>query len=157
MEATEGLKAQHRQAEQLFSEIEQAQSPDAKRQLMQELADKLTLHMDLEENLFYPAVEEVDEGKVKHSYEEHNEVKPILARLLTLEGDEPEFAQLLQKAKESIEHHVREEEEELFPKCFEVLGADGLEDLGEEMEEWIKTSIATASKEGSTQSPEIAP
>ncbi len=156
MEATEGLKAQHRLAEQLFEEIEQASSPDAKRQLMQELADKLMLHMDLEENVFYPAVSEVDEGQVKHSYEEHADVKPILSRLLQMQGDDPEFSVQLQKAKELVQHHVQEEEQELFPKCLQILGEDAMEDLGEEMEEWIKSSV-TDSDDAVAQSTEIIP
>ena len=115
MKATELLKKQHREVKSLFGDAKKAK-PTERRRVLNEIAEKLRAHMTIEEDIFYPAVREVGTKKaeeiVPEAYEEHHVVTLVLDEL--------------------IEHHVEEEEDEMF-KIAEKLGADRLTSLGAEM------------------------
>lgn len=129
------LKSQHDEVDALFAQIEDADDPDAKATLFEELADKLAAHATIEEKLFYPAVmARQTKDILLESAEEHLQVKRILADLLELDPEDDEFDAKLAVMKEGVEHHAREEEEgELFPKVKKLLSADELEAMGSEL------------------------
>ena len=109
------LKADHRKVEQLFQRFESA-GDDDKREIMHEIKKELAIHTRIEEEIFYRAVKKVDSELIAEAIEEHNLVESILAAMerpgLEQEAYEAKFTSL----KESVEHHVEEEEGELFPK-----------------------------------------
>lgn len=129
------LEGQHREVDALFSEIEQAgeRAHKTKERLVKTLMEKLNMHTDLEERIFYKAARAADEDLVLESYEEHAAMKNMLKRLAHTEAKDESFHAKLTVLKELVEHHVKEEENDLFPKCREIFEQDDLMELGEDM------------------------
>jgi hemerythrin superfamily protein len=133
MDAIEMLEEQHRDVEDLFEELEQAHASD-KQDLFDELADQLTVHVTIEEQHFYPAVRaRRTEDILLESLEEHLSIKRLLADLLPLDPRNELFDPKVKVLKEQVEHHVQEEEENLFPKVRKVLDDKQLVALAEDM------------------------
>jgi hemerythrin-like domain-containing protein len=134
MNAIELLESQHREVEDLFERFENSDQAAVKRKLVEEISDKLAVHAAIEEQHFYPAVkDEETEDLLMEALEEHLSVKRVLADLLDLKPADETFEPKVKVLKEQIEHHVDEEEEELFPKVTKLLSTDQLEALGQEM------------------------
>jgi len=131
--ATTLLKKQHRKVEAAFKKLENKRT--ASLELLRELANDLAAHMTIEQEIFYPAVREFDEALVLESYEEHALAELAMKRLLSTELNDESFTARVTAAKELIEHHVEEEEEELFPKVEKRLGEEKLAHLGGLMKE----------------------
>jgi len=135
MKATQLLKSQHDEVKGLFKSIEATleKGGDASTQF-EELARKLVAHDAIERELFYPACEEVDDAEdlLGESLVEHGLVEFSLYQADVSLGDE-HFMHKCTVLKEVLEHHIEEEEEELFPKVESALGADELERLGTQM------------------------
>ncbi|HEX3775147.1 MAG TPA: hemerythrin domain-containing protein [Polyangiaceae bacterium] len=129
MKATDLLKQQHRAVEALFAKIE-AGEPSA----LSDLASALAAHMTIEHKLFYPAALEVDEELVLESFEEHSVAEYALKRALADDPEDDSFDARVTVLKELIEHHVKEEEGDLFPQVEKAMSKDELEALGEKME-----------------------
>jgi hemerythrin-like domain-containing protein len=113
------------------------------------LTEKLEAHMTIEETIFYPAVRELGtkntEEMVPEAYEEHHVVKLVLAQLPAVDLENEQYEAKVTVLSELIEHHVEEEETEIF-KVAEKLGAERLAELGSEMEAAIPDTH-TARKE----------
>lgn len=134
MNAIELLESQHREVEDLFEEIEETDDLEAKADLFEQLADKLAIHATIEEHHFYPAVKEKrTEDILLESLQEHLAVKRILADLLENDVEDETFDAQLKVLKETVSHHVEEEEDDLFPKVRKVLNKDQLEAVGQAM------------------------
>jgi hemerythrin-like domain-containing protein len=130
--AIELLMDQHREVEQLFEELEDADA-DEKRDLCNQICDKLAIHATLEEKHFYPAVRaERTEDILLESLEEHVQIKRIIADILDEEDDERLDA-LAKVLEETVAHHVEEEETDLFPKVQRLFDDERLEALAQEM------------------------
>lgn len=128
------LKDQHREVEQLFSAFDKASSPDDKEELFETIADKLAIHTRIEEQYFYPAVTaKKTEDMVLEAFVEHTSIKRLLADLLESDAEDPKFEAQMKVLKEQVEHHVEEEEEQLFPAAKKVLTKDELVALAQEM------------------------
>ena len=84
MKATALLKKQHREVKALFGEAQKV-APGQRERVLGEITEKLQAHMMIEEDIFYPAVKELDTKKteeiVPEAYEEHHVVKLVLAEL----------------------------------------------------------------------------
>jgi hemerythrin superfamily protein len=148
MDAIELLEGQHREVEKLFEKFESAgeNARKTKDKLCREISDKLAVHAEIEEQLFYPEAKDEDtEDVLRESLEEHLAVKRILADLLETEVTDVQFDARMKVLQEQIEHHVEEEEEELFPKVRKAMSEDELEDLGSRMEELAEDLLARGS------------
>jgi hemerythrin-like domain-containing protein len=133
MDAIELLEEQHRDVEDLFEELEEADASD-KGEIFAEIADQLALHATIEERHFYPALDQPPTGGlVRESRDEHATVKRLLAELMTLPSSDTQFDGKIAALKEAVEHHVDEEEEELFPRARKLLDKERLAALAEEM------------------------
>jgi iron-sulfur cluster repair protein YtfE (RIC family) len=132
MDATKLLTKQHRKVEAIFRKLER-KNPDAET-LLSELANDLVAHMAIEQDLFYPAVKQVDDSLVLESYEEHALAEVALKRLLATDPGDEEFSARVTALKELIMHHVKEEEEELFAKVEKKLDEETLKGLGKQMQ-----------------------
>jgi len=133
MDAIEMLEEQHRDVEDLFDELESAEAAD-KQDLFDELADQLAVHAAIEEMHFYPAVRAArTEEILLESLEEHLTIKRMLRELLQLDPRNEDFPAKVKVLKEQVEHHVKEEEDELFPKVRKVLDRKQLVALAEDM------------------------
>lgn len=135
MNAIDLLKKQHVEARKLFKEIEKA-GLEEKEQLFDDLADALAVHAAIEEQHFYPATKDArTEELLQEAVEEHLSAKRIIADLLEMEPDDPQFDAKIKVLQEQIEHHVEEEETELFPKVQKLHSKEEMEDLGILMEQ----------------------
>lgn len=143
MKATTLLKKQHRVVEGLFKKL--SGSGGGKKELLRELANNLVAHMAIEQEIFYPAVKEIDPDMVLESFEEHALAEIALKRLLATNPKDDSFEARVTATKELIQHHVDEEEEDLFPKVEKKMG-DDLEDLGMRMKERFDEAFAQGFK-----------
>jgi hemerythrin superfamily protein len=136
VDAIQLLKNDHRKVEKIFSDIEKGNG--SREQLFKELATELTVHAEIEEKLFYPAAKDADPTRdlVLESYEEHKQVKMVLSDLEQADKKTEHWMAGLKVLMEDVQHHVKEEENELFPKVKDkVLSKEQLEDLGSRMEQ----------------------
>jgi len=143
MHAIKLLKNDHRQVEKIFSQLEKGNGN--REQLFRELANELTVHAEIEEQLFYPAVKNAKQTHdlVLESFEEHKQVKLVLADLDKADKTTEHWLAGLKVLMEDVQHHVGEEEKELFPKVEDkVLSRQELEDLGTRMEEMKAQRLA---------------
>jgi hemerythrin superfamily protein len=149
MKATDLLKKQHKEVKSLFKKLEATDNVRMRRQLMMEVARNLESHATIEEEIFYPAVREVDSRKaeemVLEAYEEHHVVKLLLAELPRVNPEDERFEAKMTVLSELVEHHVEEEEKEMF-KLAQKLGREELEELGEQMEERFEALRAKAAE-----------
>src|ERR1700710_2242763 len=129
MNAIDRLESQHSEVADLFSQIEDAgDDADLKGDLFEEIADKLAIHAAIEEHHFYPAVKaNRTEDILLEAVEEHLTIKRTLADLLKIDADDKTFDAKIKVLKEEVEHHVEEEESDLFPKVKKILTADALD------------------------------
>jgi hemerythrin-like domain-containing protein len=147
MTATEILKRDHREAIGLFERLDGAGEASgaggAKDELFNQLRDALKLHTKLEEQIFYPALENFDVTRdlIKESYREHQKVDQLLAGINPAAGD---FANKLSELRRNVEHHVEEEEGEMFPKAERLLGQARLQEMGRQMEQMKRGQSAAA-------------
>lgn len=135
MDAFELLKNDHKKVSQLFKQVESA-SGQAKKQLFSQVKSELDLHAHIEEKFLYPALENTKEAReiTLEAYEEHKVVKDLLAELAAAGTPEDEWDAKFKVLRENVEHHVEEEEGELFDKAEDALSDEKIERLGAEME-----------------------
>lgn len=132
------LKEDHRTVEKALSEFEELSSRPSKkkRQLADEICADLLKHMTIEEEIFYPAVQEKVKGAkdiVKEGIVEHQAAKQLIEEIQAMDGDEDLFDAKVKVLGEQIQHHVKEEESEMFPTVAE--SSLDLVALGEELAE----------------------
>ncbi len=136
MKATQLLKEQHGEVKDLFSQFEEAEDASEKRELFVQIADALSAHATIEEKIFYPSVKVPQtEDILRESVEEHLSAKRVIADLLDLDASDETFEPKVLVLKEQIEHHVEEEEGDLFPKVHAAFTNEELEAMGTEMEQ----------------------
>jgi hypothetical protein len=132
------LKKQHKEVKGLFKKIEKTENARERRELMEQIATALEGHTTIEEEMFYPAIRDVGTKKaeemVSEAFEEHHVVKLVLAELPSVDPADERFEAKMTVLSELIEHHVDEEEEEMF-KLAKKIDEDDLDDLGERMSE----------------------
>jgi len=131
MKATSLLESQHRKVEALFKKLQGGRSDTTA--VLEELANSLAAHMAIEQELFYPRIKEAESDLVNESYEEHAMAELALKRLLMTDPEEESFQARVTTLRELIEHHVEEEEQELFPKVEKALEEQELAQLGKAM------------------------
>jgi len=108
------LKADHRAVEELFEKFEKASDYERKRKLAEEICLELSVHAQIEEEIFYPACEgKVDEDLLKESYVEHDGAKLLIAEITKGSPDDEFYDAKVKVLQEEIEHHVEEEEKRL--------------------------------------------
>ena len=135
MDAFNLLKADHRKVEKLFSQLESA-SGQAKMRVFEQIKTELELHTHIEESIFYPALEKPKQTHdlTLEAYEEHDVVKKLLRELSRAKAPNEEWEAKAKVLQENVEHHVEEEENELFEKAEAALSEEQIEALGEQME-----------------------
>jgi hemerythrin superfamily protein len=145
MDAITLLKDDHKTVEQLFRRYEKAgdRAHAEKRNLVDRFTEALSVHAAIEEQLFYPVVRATvpgTEDMALESLEEHHIVKWVLAELEHMDPDDERFDAKVTVLIENVRHHIREEEQELFPRVRDELGRDALSHLGDAMVEARKTA-----------------
>jgi hemerythrin superfamily protein len=134
------LKADHAAVKKLFAQEQRAtkQDDEKKQSIFHQIKDALTVHATIEEEIFYPAVKKARQEHVKdevrEGYEEHRQIKNLLAQIASITPDEETWDMKIKVLKEDVEHHVKEEEGEMFPDARKFLGERRLIELGAELQ-----------------------
>ncbi len=139
MDVFELLKKDHEKVSGIFEKLDATTERGVKtrEELFTQLKQELDVHTRIEEEIFYPLLKEAKETEdlTLEAYEEHNVVKQLLAELEALPKDDETWGAKLTVLKENVEHHVEEEEGELFDGAREVLSQEQIEQIGTRMEE----------------------
>ena len=148
MNAIELLMQDHKEASSMMDQLEMADKGDrSAKDTFVQLKEALTLHTQMEEQIFYPALKNFDETRdmIPESFEEHQEVKDLLEEMTSINPGSDEFMDKLTELRDAIEHHVEEEEGEMFPNAEKLLGQSRLQEMGRQMQQMKlgKTSTAT--------------
>jgi hemerythrin superfamily protein len=116
------LIADHEKVKAMFKQFEELgdRAYASKKKLADQICDELTKHTIAEEEIFYPAVRQALKSSgdmVDEAYVEHAAAKDLIAQILSMEATEDLFDAKVKVLSEQIEHHVKEEEEEMFPEA----------------------------------------
>jgi hemerythrin-like domain-containing protein len=139
MDAIALLKVDHDKVKRLLNELETTTERGVKTraELFSTIKGELTLHEIVEEEIFYPELKSHPKAKdiVLEGYEEHHVVDTLMAELEGLDVADETWGAKATVMKENIEHHIEEEEGEMFRQARQVFDAAELDDLGRRMEE----------------------
>ena len=151
MDALELLKKDHRKVAELFEQVEATEDEKKHRQLFEQIKGELETHAHIEEAVMYPAFEKKEELKdmVLEAYEEHKQIKTLLREIAALSDGSERLDAKLKVMGENVEHHVDEEENEMFPKVKKLYDKEQLERMGQELEA-AKKQFGKASQKQST-------
>jgi iron-sulfur cluster repair protein YtfE (RIC family) len=139
MKATTLLEQQHRKVRTIFRKLQSGRSDP--KPLLEQLANELSAHMVIEHELFYPAAAGFDREQISEAFEEHALAELAIKRLIATDPEDEAFHARVVAAKELVEHHVKEEEEVLFPKAEKKLGEEKLNTLGKEMKARFQEAV----------------
>jgi hemerythrin-like domain-containing protein len=154
--AIDHLTKEHREAEELMKKLKTG-SGQGQAQVRDKLAEELQVHMRIEEEVLYPFMRrELPDGEklMAEAEEEHQEARQALEQLLSTEPGSAEFEQALTTLEEGVNHHVQEEENEIFPKLRKTVDEATLVRLGEQLtsrEDELKGESSGGSTEGKTR------
>src|SRR3954467_3990766 len=170
-DATQILADDHKKVSKIFAEFEKIKDRDSegKQQLVKQACDELTVHAQVEEEIFYPALHEAlkenDQDLVDEAEVEHASIKQLIETLKTCDPEDRHYDANVTVLSEYVKHHVKEEQDEIFPKARKAKNLDLnqmgeeitarkmqlMEELGMEMEEMPKTQ----KRQGSSQRREL--
>ena len=152
MNALDMLIKDHRQVADWFKQAEQTEDEKKKQRLFEQISTALGMHMHIEETALYPALEQHEELQdiSREAVEEHRQVKTLIREINNLSDDSEKFDAKFKVMQENIEHHVEEEEKEMFPQMRETLTTEELEEIGQALmtarTEYQQTSKASAGR-----------
>jgi hemerythrin superfamily protein len=133
------LKEDHEKVKKMLTEGETTTERGVKTrtELFARLKSELEAHELMEEQVLYPALKEHPKARelALEGYEEHHVVDTILAELEKTDPSDEEWGAKFKVAKENLEHHIEEEETEMFPKARQAFSRDELEQMGARMAE----------------------
>lgn len=149
MDAFKLLKSDHEKVAGILEKINGTteRALKTREELFTQLKFELDVHAEIEEKIFYPVLEKAEESRdiTLEAFEEHRLVKQLLGELEAEAKDNETWTAKFTVLKENIEHHVEEEEGELFKKARKVLSEEEIDELGTRMEEAkSKQKAATA-------------
>lgn len=143
------LEQDHREVEQLFSSFASSNDPAT----ALKICDELTIHSILEEEFVYPVLAvKVDQGQAQEARQEHAEAKELINRIEAALRDGSDVAPIVRELQASVQHHVQEEESEVFPAMREKLPTL-VGDMGDEVvgrKAALKEQLAEARSLGET-------
>jgi hemerythrin-like domain-containing protein len=152
MDAIKLLTDDHKALKKLLEQGDQTTERGVKTrtELLARIKTELTVHEIIEEEIFYPALKKHPKAKelVLEAYEEHHVVDKVMAELEQTSVEDEVWGAKFTVMKENIEHHIEEEEGEMFPQARQVFDKDELQALGDQM---------AARKEQALQDPACSP
>ena len=138
MDAVTLLKDDHETLKKILNDLDSTTERGVKtrEELFARVSRELEVHEAIEEEIFYPALKEHPKAKdlVLEAYEEHNVVDMVMAEIQDTPYDDETWGAKLTVMKENIEHHIEEEEGEMFPQAREVFERSELQELGDRMQ-----------------------
>lgn len=143
------LKEDHQKVAGILEKLDDTTERGVKtrEELFAQLKSELDIHAEIEETIFYPELEKHDETRdiTLEGIEEHRIVKELLAELDALAKDDEVWTAKMTVLKENVEHHVEEEEGEMFPKARKALTEEEIESLGTRLQAAKKKQKAATS------------
>ena len=136
MDAIELLKKDHQEVTKLFQRYSSSKDKRGARQIVEKICSELTVHAQIEEEIFYPAVRGANrelEEKVEESIREHARMKEQVAALEAAQGED--VAGMVSALQQDVEHHVTEEEGAMFPQVQQMIDARERGALGQQLQE----------------------
>jgi hemerythrin superfamily protein len=132
------LKQDHATVKELFAREKAATKQNAvKVSIFNEIKAALETHATIEEEIFYPAVKKARsehvKDEVREGYEEHKQIKSLLSQIASITPADETYDMKIKVLMEAVEHHVKDEEGEMFPDAKKFLGESRLIELGAEM------------------------
>jgi hemerythrin superfamily protein len=137
MDLWQFIKNDHQNVDQLFEQIvKEGDGAVSRDQLFAQLRRELETHAKIEEDVFYPALEQHQDMRemAGHARREHGEVKRMLADLSLGKATGAEWMSQFEKLKESVQHHVREEEDKIIPAAQRAIDGQKADELLRSME-----------------------
>ena len=138
MDAITLLKNDHEKVSAIFEKLEPTteRALKTREELFAKLKAELDVHAHIEETIFYPAIKDAAETRAitLEGYEEHHVVKILLSELASMPVDTEQWTAKLKVLKENVEHHVEEEETDMFKSAREVFSKEQLDEFGARME-----------------------
>src|SRR6202140_1733922 len=129
------LKSDHEDVKKLFKELEAEEDQEA---IFNQIKGALEVHAAIEEEIFYPAVKKARsehvKDEVREAKEHHKQIKSPLTQVSSTTPADETYDMKIKVLKEDVEHHVKEEEREMFPDARKFLGDSRLMELGAELE-----------------------
>lgn len=118
-EATALLRADHKLVSLLFEQYESARSSTKKKAIVSQICTELTVHAQIEEEIFYPQVKAAlkDKELIPEATIEHATLKELIAQIEDGEPDDEMYDAKVKVLSEYVKHHVKEEQNEIFPKA----------------------------------------
>jgi hemerythrin-like domain-containing protein len=148
MDALSLLKEDHQKVKKMLSELDSTTERGVKtrEELFTKLKGELQVHEAIEEEIFYPALKEHPKAKelVLEAYEEHNVVDTVVAEIEGVAYDDERWGAKMTVMKENLEHHIEEEETEMFKQARQVFEGEQLDELGSRMESRKQELMAEA-------------
>jgi hypothetical protein len=131
------LKDDHDKVKKMLGELDETteRAVKTREELFTKIKAELVIHEAIEEEIFYPAMKQHAEAKeiVLEAYEEHNVVDMVMGEIEQTPFDDETWKAKFTVMKENLEHHIEEEEGEMFEQARDLFDKDALEQLGERM------------------------
>ena len=138
MDAVTMLKDDHDKVKKILSDLDSTTERGVKtrQELFAKVQQELEVHETIEEEIFYPALKEHPKMKdlVLEAYEEHHVVDTVMAEIRDVPYDDETWGAKLTVMKENVEHHIEEEEDEMFKQARQVFSKEELVQLGDRMQ-----------------------
>ena len=134
------LKTDHAVVKKLFESEKKLNKADGKKKeaIFNQIKAALEVHATIEEEIFYPAVKAARaknvKDEVREAYEEHKQIKSLLTQIAGITYADETYDMKIKVLKEDVEHHVKDEETEMFPDAQKFLGKTRLLELGAKLE-----------------------
>jgi len=128
------LKDEHDEAKAVFKKLEKAEGAAAQK-LWNQLSSMLSLHEELEETLLYPQLKKAETDLILEAYQEHHVMDVLIGELNELKPTDETWEPKIKVLQENTEHHIEEEEGELFPKVRKIWDTARRQEVGRQMQE----------------------
>jgi hemerythrin superfamily protein len=136
LNALDLIKNDHDRIKKMFDQALKTDDPSDRSELLQRIRAELIAHERMEEDIFYPALRSASDKAtdiVLEGYEEHHVIDLILDEMFEVPEDTEQWHAKLKVLHENLEHHIEEEEEEMFARAKKSMSAETLTELGQKM------------------------
>ncbi|WP_242541213.1 hemerythrin domain-containing protein [Phormidium pseudopriestleyi] len=134
MNILEIIYEDHRKVDTLFMEIENTSDAKKREEFFAQIYKDLTAHSEAEEEVVYPAIR-AQLPKVQHLYDEQAQMKQLLETIKSSNGSDASFMTRVKQLKEMVQHHVKEEEGDMFNKFRQTMNEAQMEQLSKQFKE----------------------
>jgi hypothetical protein len=138
MDAVKLLEEDHKKVKKILNDLDSTTERGVKtrQELFAKVRHELEVHEAIEEEIFYPALKEHPKAKdlVLEAYEEHHVVDMVMAEIADVPFEDETWGAKLTVMKENVEHHIEEEEDEMFKQARQVFSDEELVELGDRMQ-----------------------